>query len=379
MAEEDDSGQEKTEDPTTRKQEKARDDGQIPRSRELTTSFILLAATLGLLVFGSFMVDKMVRITRFNFNLSREVIFEPQAMVDQVGASLFHGILLMLPLFGVLLVASIVGPISLGGWMISAKSMAPKASRMNPLSGLKRMFGTHGLMELAKALGKVLLIMSVAILLLAIQRQAMLRLSDQDVISGMEHSVWLSLIGAIALAAVTIAIAVIDVPFQIWDNQQKLKMSKQEVKDEAKDTEGKPEVKSRIRQLQREMAQRRMMSDVPKADVVITNPTHYAVALSYDPNTMATPILLAKGGDQVAFKIREIAQAHQIDIIESPSLARAIFHTTEVEQEIPAGLYMAVAQVLAYVFQLRNYRRGRGEKPAYPRNLSVPRDMQFDQ
>jgi len=378
MAEEDDSGQEKTEDPTTRKQEKARDDGQIPRSRELTTSFILLAATLGLLVFGSFMVDKMVRITRFNFNLSREVIFESQAMVDQVGASLFHGILLMLPLFGVLLVASIVGPISLGGWMISAKSMAPKASRMNPLSGLKRMFGTHGLMELAKALGKVLLIMSVAILLLAIQRQAMLRLSDQDVISGMEHSVWLSLIGAIALAAVTIAIAVIDVPFQIWENQQKLKMSKQEVKDEAKDTEGKPEVKSRIRQLQREMAQRRMMSDVPKADVVITNPTHYAVALSYDPDTMATPILLAKGGDQVAFKIREIAQAHQIDIIESPSLARAIFHTTEVEQEIPAGLYMAVAQVLAYVFQLRNYRRGRGEKPAYPRNLSVPRDMQFD-
>lgn len=378
MAEEDDSGQEKTEDPTTRKQEKARDDGQIPRSRELTTSFILLAATLGLMVFGGFMVDKMLRITRFNFNLSREVIFEPQAMVDHVGASLYHGILLMLPLFGLLLVASIVGPISLGGWMISAKSMAPKASRMNPLSGLKRMFGTHGLMELAKALGKVLLIMSVAVLLLAIQQQAMLRLSDQDVVSGIEHSVWLSLIGAIALSAVTIVIAAIDIPFQIWDNQKKLRMSKQEVKDEAKDTEGKPEVKSRIRQLQREMAQRRMMSDVPKADVVITNPTHYAVALSYDPETMATPVLLAKGGDQVAFKIREIAQAHQIDIIESPSLARAIFHTTEVEQEIPAGLYMAVAQVLAYVFQLRNYRRGRGEKPAYPRNLSVPRDMQFD-
>ena len=378
MAEEDDSGQEKTEDPTTRKQEKARDDGQIPRSRELTTTFILLAATVGLMVFGGFMVDKMVRITRFNFNLSRELIFEPQAMVDQVGTSLYHGILLMLPLFGVLFIASIVGPISLGGWMVSAKSMAPKASRMNPLSGLKRMFGTHGLMELAKALGKVLLIMSVAILLLAIQRQAMLRLSDQAVISGIEHSVWLSLIGAIALSAVTIAIAVIDIPFQIWDNQQKLKMSKQEVKDEAKDTEGKPEVKSRIRQLQREMAQRRMMSDVPKADVVITNPTHYAVALSYDPDTMTTPIMLAKGGDQVAFKIREIAQAYRIDIIESPSLARAIFHTTELQQEIPAGLYMAVAQVLAYVFQLRNYRRGRGEKPVYPRNLSVPRDMQFD-
>ena len=155
-------------------------------------------------------------------------------------------------------------------------------------------------------------------------------------------------------------------------------MSRQELKDEVKDTEGKPEVKGRIRQLQREMAQRRMMSNVPDADVIITNPTHYAVALKYNPEKMATPIMLAKGGDHVALKIREIAKAHKIEIIESPVLARAIYHTTDVDQEIPAALYMAVAQVLAYVFQLRNFRRGKGEKPTYPRNIKIPKNMQFD-
>lgn len=378
MAEDNDSSQEKTEEPTARKQEKAREEGQIPRSRELTTTFILLAGTIGLIIFGSYMTTKLAGMTSYNFDLSREVIFDTEAMVHHFTASLYHGMMSVMPVFGLLFVASIAGPIALGGWMISAKSMAPKASRMDPLAGLKRMFALKALMELAKALGKVLLIMSVAVLLLAIQQQDILRLSDQDTVTAIKNSVWLSAIGAVALAAVTIAIAMIDIPFQIWDNQQKLKMSLQEVKDEAKDTEGKPEVKSRIRQLQREMAQRRMMSEVPKADVVITNPTHYAVALKYDPDNMATPVLLAKGGDQTAMKIREIARAHKIEIMESPVLARAIYHTTDLDQEIPADLYMAVAQVLAYVFQIRNYRRGRGERPNYPRNIKVPRDMQFD-
>lgn len=378
MSEQNDSSQEKTEEPTTRKQEKAREEGQIPRSRELTTTFILLAGSIGLVVFSQYMTGKLIGITHFNFTLSREVIFDTEAMVQHLTASLYHGILSMMPVFGLLLVASIAGPIGLGGWMFSAKSMAPKGSRLNPIAGLKRMFALKALMELAKSLGKVLLILSVALLMLHIQQQDMLRLSDQETNSAIRYSLWLSGQAALALAAVTIIIALIDIPFQIWENQKKLKMSKQEVKDEMKDSEGKPEVKSRIRQLQQEMAQRRMMADVPNADVVITNPTHYSVALKYDPDTMATPILVAKGGDHMAMKIREIARAHNIDIMESPALARAVYHTTEVDQEVPADLYMAVAQVLAYVFQLRNYRRGRGERPAYPRNIKVPRDMQFD-
>ncbi|UZJ45238.1 flagellar biosynthesis protein FlhB [Marinimicrobium sp. C6131] len=378
MAEENDSSQEKTEEPTTRKQEKAREEGQIPRSRELTTTFILLAGTVGLLLFGPFMAGKLAGILKFNFTLDREVVFNTDAMIEHLSASLYQGTLSMMPVFALLLVASIAGPIGLGGWLFSSKSMAPKASRMNPLAGLKRMFALKALMELAKALGKVILIMAVAVGLLVVQQQDMLRLSDQEPLTAIKNSVWLSAVGAIALAAVTIAIAAIDIPFQIFENKKKLKMSRQEVKDEMKDTEGKPEVKSKIRQLQREMAQRRMMSEVPKADVVITNPTHYSVALKYDPDTMATPILVAKGADQTALKIREIARAHNIDIMESPALTRAIYHTTEIDQEVPADLYMAVAQVLAYVFQLRNFRKGRGEKPAYPRNIQVPRDMRFD-
>jgi flagellar biosynthetic protein FlhB len=182
----------------------------------------------------------------------------------------------------------------------------------------------------------------------------------------------------VALSAATILIVLVDVPFQIWEHARKLKMSRQDIKDEMKDTEGKPEVKGRIRQLQREMAQNRQMAAVPDADVIITNPTHFSVALKYDPDTMATPILLAKGVDHAALKIREIAKEHSIDIMESPVLARSIYHTTDVDQEIPAGLYMAVAQVLAYVFQLRNYRKGQGDMPAYPRNINVPNDLRYD-
>lgn len=378
MAEEDDNGQEKTEEASSRKLEKAREEGQIPRSRDLTTTAILLLGTIGLLVFGQYMGGKLMDVTRYNFTIPRDAIFDPQTMIAYLSASMFDGLLSLLPLFGMLLVASIVGPIALGGWLFSGKAMAPKLSRMDPIAGIKRMFSIKALVELAKALGKVAVILGATILVLLAFEQAMFRLADETVNNAIIHSLEISAYAAIILSASTILIAAVDVPFQIWDHSKKLKMSRQELKDEVKDTEGKPEVKGRIRQLQREMAQRRMMSNVPDADVIITNPTHYAVALKYDPEKMATPIMLAKGGDHVALKIREIAKAHKIEIIESPVLARAIYHTTDVDQEIPAALYMAVAQVLAYVFQLRNFRRGKGEKPTYPRNIKIPKNMQFD-
>lgn len=378
MAEEDDNGQEKTEEASSRKLEKAREEGQIPRSRDLTTTAILLLGTIGLMVFGQYMGGKLMEVTRYNFTIPREAIFDPQTMIAYLSASMFDGLLSLLPLFGMLLVASIVGPIALGGWLFSGKAMAPKFSRMDPIAGIKRMFSMKALVELAKALGKVAVILGATILLLLAFEQAMFRLADETVNNAIIHSLKISGYAAIILSASTILIAAVDVPFQIWDHNKKLKMSRQELKDEVKDTEGKPEVKGRIRQLQREMAQRRMMSNVPDADVIITNPTHYAVALKYNPEKMATPIMLAKGGDHVALKIREIAKAHKIEIIESPVLARAIYHTTDVDQEIPAALYMAVAQVLAYVFQLRNFRRGKGEKPTYPRNIKIPKNMQFD-
>ncbi|WP_049721798.1 flagellar biosynthesis protein FlhB [Gilvimarinus polysaccharolyticus] len=377
MAEAGESSQEKTEEATPRKLEKAREDGQIPRSRDLTSSFILLAGSIGLYTFAESISGSIMGLTRHNFTLSRTEVFDPEAMIAHLASSFAEGLFSLIPLFLVLLIASVVGPIALGGWLLSAKAMAPKMSRMSLGAGLKRMFAFKALVELLKALGKVITIMFAAIFALKVWQQDILQLAGEETRMGVAESLHISGVTTIIMAAATIIIALIDVPFQIADHSKKLKMSRQEIKDESKDSEGKPEVKGRIRQLQREMAQRRMMSQVPEADVVITNPTHYAVALKYDPEKMATPIMVAKGGDQTAFKIREIAKAHGIEIIESPMLARSIFHTTDIDETIPTGLYVAVAQVLAYVFGLRNYRRGRGERPQYPR-INVPRDLQYD-
>ena len=378
MAEDDDSSQEKTEEPSSRRLEKAREEGQVPRSRDLTTTAVLLLAVIGLWAFAEFMGGKLLGITRENFIISRSDIFDPNAMVAHLVRAIYQGMLSMAPLMALLLIASIVGPIALGGWLMSVSAMQPKFSRMDPIAGIKRIFSVKSLIELGKALLKVFVILLATIWLLMFYAQDIYRLGDESVANAIIHSLEISLFATMALASVTILIAAVDVPLQIYEYNKKLKMSRQDLKDEAKDTDGKPEVKGRIRQLQREIAQRRMMANVPQADVVITNPTHFAVALKYDPETMNTPIMLAKGGDLIALKIREIASAHKIEIIESPALARAIFYTTEPDQEIPSGLYLAVAQVLAYVFQLRNFRKGKGQKPQYPRNISVPPDMQFD-
>jgi len=376
MAEDD--SQEKTEEASGRKIEKAREEGQVPRSRDLTTSVVLLLGSIGLLYFSDYMGGKFVEMTRANFVISREAIFDPNAMIGHFASAMYMGLISLVPFMALMLVASIVGPVALGGWLFSGDALMPKLSRMDPLAGLKRMFSMKAVVELLKASAKVTIILGTTILLLKYYAQPMFRISDEEVGAAIIHSVDISAYALIILSACTLLIAAVDVPWQLYEYNKKLKMSKQEVKDESKDTDGKPEVKGRIRQLQREMAQRRMMSNVPSADVIITNPTHYAVALKYNPESMATPILLAKGGDNIALKIREIAKAHDIEIIESPVLARAIFHTTELDAEIPAGLYLAVAQVLAYVFQLRTYRKGRGQKPKYPTNLNVPRDMYFD-
>lgn len=371
----DDSSQEKTEEATPRRKQKAREDGQVPRSRELTTTAILLGGTIGLWVFGGMIVESLMYVLRFNFDLEREVIFDPQKMLAQLGHSFGEAFYSLLPIFAVLGFVAIAGPVALGGWLFSAKSLAPKYSRIDPIAGIKRMFSLKSLIELAKAVGKVLVVIAIAFLTLKLFEFELINLSRESLLSGIYHSIDLSLWAAIFISASTLLIVIIDVPFQVYDFNKKLKMSKQDVKDEMKDTEGKPEVKGRIRQLQREMANKRMMSNVPQADVVITNPTHYSVALKYDPDTMNTPILLAKGVDQTAMKIREIARANEVEIMRSPVLARAVYHTTDIDGEIPSGLYVAVAQVLAYIFQLRNWRKGRGERPNFPNNLNIPKDM----
>ena len=376
---ESESGADKTEDPTEKRKKDSREKGEIARSKELNTLAIMLAGSAGLLIFGGALAQDLMELMRYNFSLSREVLLNP----DSMGAFLLHSgkiaLLAVQPVLITLLIAALVGPISLGGWLFAAGSLAPKFSRMNPAAGIKRMFSAKALVELLKALAKFFIILIVALLVLKSDIDDLLRIAHEPLELAVIHSLQVVGWSALWMACGLILIAAVDVPVQLWESHQKLLMTKQEVRDEHKDQEGRPEVKQRIRQVQREMSQRRMMAAIPDADVIITNPTHYAVALKYDPEKGGAPMLLAKGSDFLALKIREIGAKHNILLLESPALARSIYYSTELEQEIPAGLYLAVAQVLAYVYQIRQYQAGKGKRPDPLSDLPIPPDLRRDE
>lgn len=378
MSEAQDTSQERTEEATPRKEEKAREEGQLVRSRELNTAAVVITGCAGLFITGTFMAEQMAVVFRDNFSVAPEDLLSETAMLVHLKAATWHSIKAMLPLLVFLLLAAFAAPLLLGGWNFSPSAMAFKVDRLSPLAGLKRMFSAHSLMELVKSLLKFSLLAFVTLLLLWKLRYPLLQLDDGDVVSAVSAATDLVIWAVLLLSMGLLLIAAVDVPFQLWEHSEKMKMTRQEVRDEMKEVEGKPEVKSRIRQLQREIAQRRMMAAVPQADVIITNPTHYSVALKYHMDNMGAPVVVAKGADLVALKIREIARAHQVEIVEAPPLARAIYHTTELEEEIPAGLYLAVAQVLAYVFQLKNYQTSGGQAPQKPEDIEIPPDYQFD-
>ncbi|UVL57864.1 flagellar biosynthesis protein FlhB [Pseudomonas sp. B21-035] len=375
---ESESGQDKTEDPTDKRKKDAREKGEIARSKELNTVAVTLAGAGALLAFGGGLAQTLIELMRINFSLSREVLIDERSMGIFLMASGKMALLATQPVLLVLLIAAIIGPVSLGGFLFSSSSLAPKFSRMNPLSGIKRMFSVNALSELLKALAKFFMILIVALTVLSADRDDLLAIANEPLEQAIIHSVQVVGWSALWMAAGLLIIAAVDVPIQLWQAHKKLLMTKQEVRDEYKDSEGKPEVKQRIRQLQREASQRRMMAAIPEADVIITNPTHYAVALKYDPEKGAAPLLLAKGADFIALKIREIANEHKIQVLESPALARSIYYSTELEEEIPAGLYLAVAQVLAYVYQIRQYRAGKGKPPEPLKDLPIPPDLRRD-
>ncbi|WP_223460034.1 MULTISPECIES: flagellar biosynthesis protein FlhB [unclassified Pseudomonas] len=376
---ESESGQDKTEDPTEKRKQDSREKGEIARSKELNTLAIMLVGASALLIFGGAMAQDMMELMRINFSLPREVILDQRSMATYLMRSGQIALWSIQPVMITLVLAAIIGPISLGGWLFAASSMAPKFSRLNPGPGLKRMFSTKSLIELLKALAKFIIILFVALAVLSSDIDDLLRIAHEPLDMAIIHSLQVVGWSTLWMACGLILIAVVDVPVQLWESHKKLLMTKQEVRDEHKDQEGRPEVKQRIRQLQREMSQRRMMAAIPEADVVITNPTHYAVALKYDPEKGNAPVLLAKGSDFLALKIREIAAANEILLLESPALARSIYYSTELEQEIPGGLYLAVAQVLAYVYQIRQYQAGKGKRPdPLKDDLPIPPDLRRD-
>lgn len=378
MAESD--GQEKTEQPTEQRLQKAREKGQIPRSKELGTAAVLLSGALGLMMFGDALGLAMTKMFARNFSFERELLFDPNTMMAALGSSVLGIMLPLLGFYAVVLVAALVGNSLLGGVNFSSQAMLPKLNKMSPAKGFKRMFGVQSMVELVKSIAKVVFIATLAISILWGQFDNILRLSNETLPTAMVDALSLLLCMGLLLCMALLPIVAIDVPFQIWNHTRQLKMTLQEVKDEYKNTEGKPEVKGRIRQMQQEMANRRMMADVPEADVVIVNPTHYSVALRYDKFTPgAAPKVVAKGVDEVALKIQEIAREYEVPIISSPALTRAIYHSTKIEQEIPDGLFVAVAQVLAYVFQLNNWRKGRGQRPTpLKADLPIPDELKHD-
>ncbi|GLU41885.1 flagellar biosynthesis protein FlhB [Pseudomonas sp. NBRC 100443] len=376
---ESESGQDKTEEPTEKRRREARKKGQLPRSRELNTLSVLMAGAGALLVYGAHLAEVLMGVMRNSFEMSRETAMRSESMLELLGTAARGAAEGLWPILLVLLCAALIGPISLGGWLFSGEALAPKFSRMNPLEGIKRMFSAKSVLELFKALIKFVVVLAVAMLVLRSDKEALLALLHQPLQTAIVESVKVVGWSAFWMACSLLLIAAVDVPYQLWDNRQKLLMTKQEVRDEYKDSEGKPEVKAKVRRLQREMAQRRMMQAVPDADVVITNPTHFAVALKYDAAAGGAPRLLAKGNDFLALKIREVAQEHKVTVLESPALARAVYYSTELDQEIPAGLYLAVAQVLAYVYQLRQFRAGKGKRPGPMPDVPIPPDLRRDE
>jgi len=372
-----DSGQEKTEEPTPRREEQAREKGQVARSRELNTMLVLISAVLAASMLGPSIGQSLMDLISNLLSISRENIFDPAAMINSLSSAILNALTIISPFFLVMVVAAIIGPISLGGVNFSTKAMAFKWEKLDPIKGTKRIFAVRGLVELVKALAKFVIIASVALVFLYYNRGDFIALGSIPLELGIYKAMNILLWAFLALSSALIIVAIVDVPFQLWDHKKQIKMTRQEVKDDSKDSEGNPEVKGHVRQLQREMAQRRMMQDVPEADVIITNPQHYSVALKYDQSSPNAPVVVAKGVDFIALQIRTVANEHGIMILEAPPLARSIYHTTEINDEIPAGLYLAVAQILAYVYQLRKKSYGEKGAPRQP-NVSIPNDLQFD-
>jgi flagellar biosynthetic protein FlhB len=370
-----DSDLERTEPPSPRRLEQAREDGDVPRSRELSTCLVLMAAGMGMWFMGGNVVRQIEGMMTSILALDREAAYDPNLLTMHIGSQLMQLGIAFVPFALLLIIAAVASPLLIGGWLFSANSLIPNFEKLNPLAGLGNMFSVRALVELFKAIGKSTLVGWVSWMVMSHQIEAMMGLTSESMQSSADHLAHLLLVSFIAIVSSLVVIAAIDAPYQMWQYADKLKMTRQELKQESKESDGNPEIKARIRSLQREMARRRMMAAVPKADVVVTNPTHYAVALQYTEGSRGAPVVVAKGADDVAAKIREIAAEHKVPLLEAPPLARALHKHTELGDQIPQALYSAVAEVLAYVFQLRVYQQQGGKYPDKPTELPVPAEL----
>lgn len=366
MAQESEDGQEKTEQPSEKKLREAREQGQIARSRELATVAVFGMATLVLMGMGGWMGRAAAGWMRDALTLEPGLAGQGRGLLSRFGELLAGLLAAVSPLILACLVAGFIAPVLMGGLHFSAKPLVPDLTKLDPLKGLKRIYGRDGLAELLKSILRVLLIAGVAAATIHAIAPRFIGLVHQSLEPAAAEGFALVLRVMLAIGGGLLLLAAIDVPYQRWSHRQKLMMTRQELLDEFKETEGRPEVKARIRRVQQEVSQRRMMQAVPTADVILVNPTHYAVALKYEAGKMRAPRVVAKGVDEVARIIREVAERNAVPIVSAPPLARALYRQVKIGQEIPVTLYAAVAQILGYVFQLRAWRRHGGRMPELP-------------
>jgi len=357
---------ERTESATPKRREEARKRGEVPRSRDLSAAAVMVTAAAALFFMGAPIGRQLADVMRGGLAIGRDEVLDPSFLLQALATAARQSMTAIAPVLGCTLLAAIAAPLALGGWTFSTSALALRFERLNPIAGLGRMFAPTGLIELSKAIAKFLTVALVGYVVLRHQTSALLSLGREPLGQGILHACALCASALLALVAALILIAAVDVPYQIWRYNRDLRMTLDEVRREAREQDGSPEVKGRIRTLQRERARNRMMRDVPTADVVVVNPTHYAVALRYDDQKMRAPVVLAKGVDLVAARIREIAAAHSVPVLEAPPLARALYRSVEIGAEIPASLYVAVAQALTYIFQLRSAQRDHTPPPEPP-------------
>ncbi|SFN33623.1 flagellar biosynthetic protein FlhB [Nitrosospira briensis] len=378
LAVSEDSDLEKTEPASPRRLEKSRDEGQVPRSPELSTFVVLIAAGAGLWLMGGHLSRQLLNLMKDGMKVSRETGFDSGLLTERLFDQSLQALLTFAPFLILMFLVALAAPMLLSGWLFTWKSLTPDLKRLNPLKGIGRMFSWNSLVELAKALLKATLIGSMSVWTIWHHKDAVLSLIAAPLTASAGHIGELIVMSFLAIAGTMVLIAGVDVPFRLWDHFRKLKMTKEEVRQENKETEGDPHVKARIRSQQRAMARKRMMAEIPKADVIVTNPTHYSIALRYEDGKMRAPRVVAKGAHLLALKIREVGQQHQVPLLEAPPLARALYHHAELGDEIPQPLYNAVAEVLAYVYQLRRYREygePGGRIPPAPETLPVPPEL----
>jgi len=352
MAENDTQQHDRTEQASAKRLEEARTRGQVPRSRELAATAVVISGALALLIGRDYYATNLARLFELGLSVPRAALFDAGVLPRAVMDALAKGLELLAPVAIATIGAAVLGTTALGGWAFSTEALVPDFSRLNPVTGMKRLLSVNGLIELLKALAKFAIVAVIAGLLLWRLSGDFLSLGTLTLQAAISRAAWLAGISLAGLAASLVLIAAVDVPFQFWHHRRQLRMTKQEARDELKETEGRPEVRSRIRNLQRSIATRRMMAEVPKADVVAMNPSHYAVALRYEAGKMKAPRVVAKGADLMALQIRRVAEAHNVPIFEHPQFARALYFTSDVGKEISPRLYVAVAQVLTYIYQL---------------------------